>query len=260
GRLLRADDGAAGRPRAPRRAGGASLAADAPGTRGVSLFLQRSPGVARGAARVLGEPDAARRAAAPHLGRAHRRLRRVRVDGAHRTPAGAAVGLRVPAAVRSGRRSAAHALPRDVQPQGRVPRRGDSRADRDPGRLRRLGPVARAAAARGRSRPGLAVDAVPDRGRTDPRRVSGGVRDGRGEKGPLIAGHATAEGTTRYAERLQEEVPADHFRPIAGDVRAASVGIGTYLGREDAATDAAYAKAVARVLERGINVIDTAVN
>jgi aryl-alcohol dehydrogenase-like predicted oxidoreductase len=77
---------------------------------------------------------------------------------------------------------------------------------------------------------------------------------------PMIAGHATAEGTTRYAERLQEEVPADHFRPIAGDVRAASVGIGTYLGREDDATDAAYAKAVARVLERGINVIDTAVN
>jgi aryl-alcohol dehydrogenase-like predicted oxidoreductase len=76
----------------------------------------------------------------------------------------------------------------------------------------------------------------------------------------MIAGHATAAGTTRYAERLEGRVPADHFRPLAGGARAASIGIGSYLGREDDATDTTYTKAVARVLEGGINVIDTAVN
>ena len=76
----------------------------------------------------------------------------------------------------------------------------------------------------------------------------------------MIAGHATAEGTTRYAERLAAQVPADHFRPLAGGARAASIGIGSYLGREDDATDTVYTRAVGRVLERGVNVIDTAVN
>jgi aryl-alcohol dehydrogenase-like predicted oxidoreductase len=77
---------------------------------------------------------------------------------------------------------------------------------------------------------------------------------------PMIAGHATAEGTTRYLERFAGRIPAEQFRELAGGARASSIGIGTYLGREDAATDALYQKAVARALERGINVLDTAVN
>jgi aryl-alcohol dehydrogenase-like predicted oxidoreductase len=77
--------------------------------------------------------------------------------------------------------------------------------------------------------------------------------------GPMIGGHATAEGTARYLERLAGRVPAEHFREL-GDARVSSIGIGTYLGREDAATDALYQKAVARALERGVNVLDTAVN
>jgi aryl-alcohol dehydrogenase-like predicted oxidoreductase len=76
----------------------------------------------------------------------------------------------------------------------------------------------------------------------------------------MIAGHATTEGTTRYLERLAARVPAEHFRPLAGGARAASIGLGTYLGREDDATDAAYTKVAARLLERGVNVLDTAVN
>lgn len=39
-----------------------------------------------------------------------------------------------------------------------------------------------------------------------------------------------------------------------------SLGIGTYLGNADAATDDAYTKAVVRFVERGGNVIDTAAN
>ena len=38
------------------------------------------------------------------------------------------------------------------------------------------------------------------------------------------------------------------------------LGIGTYLGRDDDATDALYADAIRRALELGINVIDTAIN
>jgi aryl-alcohol dehydrogenase-like predicted oxidoreductase len=78
--------------------------------------------------------------------------------------------------------------------------------------------------------------------------------------GSMIAGHATAEGTARYAARLAGRVPAEHFREMAAGVHASSLGLGTYLGREDAATDALYQKAAARALERGINVLDTAVN
>jgi aryl-alcohol dehydrogenase-like predicted oxidoreductase len=76
----------------------------------------------------------------------------------------------------------------------------------------------------------------------------------------MIAGHATAEGTARYAAQHAERLAPAHFREFPGGARASSIGLGTYLGREDAATDALYEKAVARALERGINVLDTAIN
>jgi aryl-alcohol dehydrogenase-like predicted oxidoreductase len=75
----------------------------------------------------------------------------------------------------------------------------------------------------------------------------------------MIAGHATAEGTAGYVERFAGRLPAEHFRELGG-VRASSLGLGTYLGREDAATDSLYQKAVGRALERGVNVLDTAIN
>lgn len=77
--------------------------------------------------------------------------------------------------------------------------------------------------------------------------------------GALTAGRATAEGTRRYEGRLAGRLPAEHFREL-GDLRCSSVGIGTYLGSEDAATDVLYQDAVVRALELGLNVIDTAVN
>ena len=78
--------------------------------------------------------------------------------------------------------------------------------------------------------------------------------------GGMIAGVATFDGTERYASRIGGRLPADHFRRLGGGPRTSSLGIGTYLGREDAATDVAYQHAVMRAFERGINVIDTAVN
>mgnify|MGYP001615022951 FL=1 len=76
---------------------------------------------------------------------------------------------------------------------------------------------------------------------------------------PLISGSATAEGTKRYADRFAGRLPAEHFRGLDG-LRCSTVGVGTYLGREDAATDVLYQDAIARALELGLNVIDTAVN
>ena len=75
----------------------------------------------------------------------------------------------------------------------------------------------------------------------------------------LISGGATAEGTKRYAERVAGRAAPGHFRDLDG-VTVSTVGLGTYLGREDAETDVAYQDAIVRALELGINVIDTAVN
>ncbi len=77
---------------------------------------------------------------------------------------------------------------------------------------------------------------------------------------PPLAGRATAEGTRRYVAGLAGRVPSEHFRAVVGAVRASSLGIGTYLGEGDAATDALYREAVGRALALGLNVIDTAVN
>jgi aryl-alcohol dehydrogenase-like predicted oxidoreductase len=76
-----------------------------------------------------------------------------------------------------------------------------------------------------------------------------------------MTGHATLEGTTRYRERVQQEASgaANHFR-LEQNLWLSSVGIGTYLGKPDAATDARYTEAVARAVELGANVIDTAAN
>jgi aryl-alcohol dehydrogenase-like predicted oxidoreductase len=76
----------------------------------------------------------------------------------------------------------------------------------------------------------------------------------------MIGGHATPAGTARYLERLGGRIPAEHFRELDGGVRASSIGLGTYLGREDAATDALYQRAIGRALERGVNVLDSAIN
>jgi aryl-alcohol dehydrogenase-like predicted oxidoreductase len=74
----------------------------------------------------------------------------------------------------------------------------------------------------------------------------------------MIPGHATPEGTARYAERFA--VATDHFRTLEPAGRLSSLGVGTYLGRADAATDTQYRRALSRALQRGLNVVDTAIN
>src|SRR5215213_7844079 len=66
---------------------------------------------------------------------------------------------------------------------------------------------------------------------------------------------ATTEGTARYRERF----PEAHFREQQGLVLS-SIGIGTYLGNPDEATDASYTRAIVRAVQLGVNVIDSAAN
>jgi len=103
-----------------------------------------------------------------------------------------------------------------------------------------------------------------------------------------MSSHATSEGTSRYAQRFAGRAATGHFRSIPDPAAAigaqgsgaqtsaehpedraavaaqrltvSTLGIGTYLGEADAATDAAYTEAVIAAVESGFNVIDTAIN
>jgi aryl-alcohol dehydrogenase-like predicted oxidoreductase len=73
----------------------------------------------------------------------------------------------------------------------------------------------------------------------------------------MLNNHATAEATAAYASRFAA-FPGN-YRPMLG-LSVSSIGIGTYLGESDPATDAAYEEALRAAILGGINLIDTAVN
>jgi aryl-alcohol dehydrogenase-like predicted oxidoreductase len=79
-----------------------------------------------------------------------------------------------------------------------------------------------------------------------------------GPQKELIPGRATPEGTARFRDHFGRQFPG-HFRDTH-HLWLSSIGLGTYLGEPDAATDALYREAVNRALELGVNVFDTAVN
>lgn len=74
---------------------------------------------------------------------------------------------------------------------------------------------------------------------------------------PTTADFATAAGTQRFAARHRAHTAADAYGP-AGDLTVSSVGMGTYLGRADDATDKAYVQALVDAVRLGVNVLDTA--
>jgi aryl-alcohol dehydrogenase-like predicted oxidoreductase len=81
----------------------------------------------------------------------------------------------------------------------------------------------------------------------------------------MIAGDATHEGTARYRDRFPKLRDVRHFRqaetvPGAGEWWMSSVGLGTYLGQTDDASDRLYCDAIKAALRSGINVLDTAIN
>src|ERR1700693_1684586 len=75
--------------------------------------------------------------------------------------------------------------------------------------------------------------------------------------------HATAEGTGSYAARFAATAAPKHFRaPVNCSAPApllSSIGIGTYLGQPDEATDRSYTAAMVAAVQGGINVIDSAI-
>ena len=70
---------------------------------------------------------------------------------------------------------------------------------------------------------------------------------------------ATAEATARYAARFPEFGVLSFFRTVYG-LTVSSLGIGTYLGNPDEATDRAYTDALIAAAEGGINFFDCAIN
>lgn len=74
-----------------------------------------------------------------------------------------------------------------------------------------------------------------------------------------LSSRATPEGTERYRNRFAGRAAEDHFRRQQ-DLVLSSIGIGTYLGNADQATDQNYASAVVRAVQLGTNVIDSAAN
>ncbi|HEY1952993.1 MAG TPA: aldo/keto reductase [Gemmatimonadaceae bacterium] len=76
----------------------------------------------------------------------------------------------------------------------------------------------------------------------------------------LVDGHATAEGTQRYRKRFSSLQPPHFYRPIAGDTLVSALGFGTYLGECDDSEDARYVTTIGAALERGVNLLDTAIN
>jgi aryl-alcohol dehydrogenase-like predicted oxidoreductase len=72
-------------------------------------------------------------------------------------------------------------------------------------------------------------------------------------------GWATEEGTANYRKRFEGKTASGHFQRQQG-LWLSSIGIGTYLGQHDAATDDRYREAVVRTVELGGNVVDGAIN
>src|SRR5215469_7319238 len=70
---------------------------------------------------------------------------------------------------------------------------------------------------------------------------------------------ATIEGTTRYYSRFRDFAATQFYRQAFG-LQVSSLGIGTYLGRDDDASDQAYTDALIAAGENGIDFFDTAIN
>src|SRR5262249_56156775 len=126
-----------------------------------------------------------------------------------------------------------------VEGQVRVPHGGVAGADGHPGRVHGLVEMARASPAAGArggmdgpARAGLGVGIVHDRHRRAPPLLPRDL---------MIKGFATPEGTAAYQRRMT--AAPSHFREFQG-LTLSTLGLGTYLGAEDEATDRAYASSV----------------
>ncbi len=76
----------------------------------------------------------------------------------------------------------------------------------------------------------------------------------------LVEGRATPEGTRRFRKRFAKAQPDHFYRPLADGAIVSSLGLGTYLGECEDAEDARYTATVIAALEKGVNILDTAIN
>jgi aryl-alcohol dehydrogenase-like predicted oxidoreductase len=72
-------------------------------------------------------------------------------------------------------------------------------------------------------------------------------------------GFATSEATQRFASRFAALHDRGFYRPVDG-LQVSSLGLGTYLGNPDQATDRSYHQTVVAAVRGGINLLDTAIN
>lgn len=78
-----------------------------------------------------------------------------------------------------------------------------------------------------------------------------------------IQGFATSSGTDFYRKRFEGKTSLDHFQTLSAHLPKlylSSLGLGTYLGSPDNETDLRLEDVAQRTIQKGINVIDTAIN
>jgi aryl-alcohol dehydrogenase-like predicted oxidoreductase len=76
----------------------------------------------------------------------------------------------------------------------------------------------------------------------------------------LIKGSAAIQGTSAFRKQFTRSRTENFYRPLASGPFVSSLGLGTYLGECDDAEDARYTTVAIAAIERGINLLDTAIN
>jgi aryl-alcohol dehydrogenase-like predicted oxidoreductase len=76
----------------------------------------------------------------------------------------------------------------------------------------------------------------------------------------LVEGRATLAGTKRFRARFAKTHAGHFYRDLADSALVSALGLGTYLGECDDSEDARYTAAALAAFEKGINLLDTAIN
>jgi aryl-alcohol dehydrogenase-like predicted oxidoreductase len=74
------------------------------------------------------------------------------------------------------------------------------------------------------------------------------------------AGYATTRGTERFRHRFAARLEPHFYRSLSDTVHVSSLGVGTYLGECDDATDRNYVTTLAAAFASGVNLVDSAIN
>src|SRR6266853_1099257 len=75
----------------------------------------------------------------------------------------------------------------------------------------------------------------------------------------MIALFATPEGAARFVSRFPAQAAAGFYRDAQG-IKVSSLGLGSYLGEMDEATDRGYRESVVEAMSGGVNFLDTSLN